>query len=193
MSAVIEETETKCGRCERPMRAHGTSLEQFPGTVMHHSRGLCHTCSERPHEIGFRIGDEPSVPVRPLLRPSTFQVFDREAKRLRIDVGTLLSQMADNAVRRRTAPAPQEPPAHAVSVENAPEVPEEAAPDSTRQKPARTRRAAVLLTDEQRAEVVRLRNQEQLTHQQIADQFGVHFQTVRNILRDARTRGEVVP
>ncbi|WP_374978124.1 RNA polymerase sigma factor [Microbacterium trichothecenolyticum] len=182
--AVVEETELKCGRCERPMRAHGTSLEQFPGTVMHHSRGLCHTCSEKPHEIGFRIGDDPAVPIRSLLRPSTFQVFERQAKRSGTTVGEMLSRLADAAVVR--------PPAPAVSAPEPVEAPADPEPIPSPQKPTRARKASVQLTDEQRLEVVRLRSKENLTHQQIADTFGVHYQTVRNILRDARTRGEVI-
>jgi transcriptional regulator with GAF, ATPase, and Fis domain len=45
--------------------------------------------------------DEPSVPIRILLRPSTYRAFDRTAHRLGLpDVATLLSRLADRSVER---------------------------------------------------------------------------------------------
>jgi hypothetical protein len=45
--------------------------------------------------------DEPCIPVRILLRPSTYRVFDKTARALGFrDVAALLSRMADRSVER---------------------------------------------------------------------------------------------
>lgn len=47
------------------------------------------------------MSDEPSVPIRVFLRPSTYRAFDRTARALHLpDVATLLSRMADRSVER---------------------------------------------------------------------------------------------
>jgi len=56
------------------------------------------------------IDDSPIVPVRSSLRPSTFRIFDARARELGVDIGVLLSRLADRAVtpkpRRRAAAKP---------------------------------------------------------------------------------------
>ena len=63
--------------------------------------------SQRPAR---QLDDSPIVPIRSTLRPSTFRIFDAHARELGVDVGELLSRLADRAVtpkpRRRAASKP---------------------------------------------------------------------------------------
>lgn len=44
--AKVREVKT-CGGCDKTLRPSGTALEQYPGTVVHGGRGLCHACRKR--------------------------------------------------------------------------------------------------------------------------------------------------
>lgn len=50
------------------------------------------------------MSDTACVLVRVDLRPSTYQAFARAAKERRVDVGTLIASMAENAVRNPHRP-----------------------------------------------------------------------------------------
>ena len=63
-------------------------------------------------ETGDVMSDEPCVPVKALLRPSTYRVFAGHAKAMGLEVGDLLSRLADRAVKPAdlaTEPKPRRP------------------------------------------------------------------------------------
>lgn len=45
------------------------------------------------------VDDSPIVPIRSMLRPSTYRAFAARAKELNVDVPTLISRLADHAIR----------------------------------------------------------------------------------------------
>lgn len=91
-----------CTNCARPMRPHGTRKEEAPGTVVEMVKGVCASC------YGKRGGSAPApvdidtacVLVRTDLRPSTYRVLAAYAKEQHLDVGAVLSALADRAVRK---------------------------------------------------------------------------------------------
>lgn len=52
----------KCAGCHRVMRPAGTLLAEWPGTIAHHSRGMCYPC-RRAQKQGRALG--PSKASRP--------------------------------------------------------------------------------------------------------------------------------
>lgn len=52
----------KCAGCHRVMRPAGTLLAEWPGTIAHHSRGVCYPC-RRAQKRGRALG--PSKASRP--------------------------------------------------------------------------------------------------------------------------------
>lgn len=52
----------KCVGCDRVMRPAGTLLAEWPGTIAHHSRGMCYPC-RRAQKQGRALG--PSKASRP--------------------------------------------------------------------------------------------------------------------------------
>lgn len=84
-----------CATCEQPMRPYKTRKEDYPGTVARAGRN-CVTCVARPRPA--KAADEPCVLVRSDLRPSTFRKLTAIAKLNGVDVGMLLSKIADVAM-----------------------------------------------------------------------------------------------
>lgn len=107
----------QCSQCSKRMRPFGVKKADAPDTIAQGGRGLCANCVKRQGQPVDPIDDSPAVLVRTVLRPSTYKEFARHAKELHLEVGDLLSRLADRAVGTApvTAPAPA-----AVAVDRAP-------------------------------------------------------------------------
>jgi hypothetical protein len=96
-----------CETCQRPMRPKGVSKADAPDTVARVSAVMCVTCYAAQHRTPGQVqpgDDNPCVQVRSLLRPSTFKVLLQFANAHNVEVGVVLSKLADNAVSHdRTA------------------------------------------------------------------------------------------
>lgn len=96
---------TACTNCGRPMRPHGTSKETAPDTVVEMVKGTCASCYTRrggPAPTPVEV-DAACVLVRVDLRPSTYRAIAAYAKEQHLEVGAVLSALADHAVRSTPA------------------------------------------------------------------------------------------
>ncbi len=96
----------QCSQCSRKMRPFGVKKVDAPGTVPQGGRGLCSNCAQKQGRPVDQDDDSPAVLVRAVLRPSTYKAFARHAKELHLEVGDLLSRLADRAVGTAPLPAP---------------------------------------------------------------------------------------
>lgn len=96
----------QCSQCSRTMRPYGVKTADAPNTVPQGGRGLCSNCAKKQGQPVDSIDDSPAVLVRAVLRPSTYKAFARHAKELHLEVGDLLSRLADRAVGTAPIPAP---------------------------------------------------------------------------------------
>lgn len=96
----------QCSQCSRTMRPFGVKTADAPGTVPQGGRGLCSNCAQKQGRPVDQDDDSPAVLVRAVLRPSTYKAFARHAKELHIEVGDLLSRLADRAVNTAPLPVP---------------------------------------------------------------------------------------
>lgn len=96
----------RCSGCGKPMRDYGITRDEAPGTVPRGGREICQTCvNHRGGKLAEAPpSDEPCVPVKALLRPSTYRVFAGHAKAMGLEVGDLLSRLADRAVKPADLP-----------------------------------------------------------------------------------------
>lgn len=82
------------------MRGFGVRKEDAPGTVARATNLLCGTCYNRQGSAKPAAdADTPCVLVRVDLRPSTYKVFAAHAREAKVDIGVLLAQIADAAVK----------------------------------------------------------------------------------------------
>lgn len=96
----------QCSQCSRTMRPYGVKTADAPNTVPQGGRGLCSNCAKKQGQPVDSIDDSPAVLVRAVLRPSTYKAFARHANELHLEVGDLLSRLADRAVGTAPLPAP---------------------------------------------------------------------------------------
>ena len=96
----------QCSQCGKRMRPFGVKKADAPDTIAQGGRGLCASCSKKQGQPIDPIDDSPAVLVRALVRPSTYKAFARHAKELHLEVGDLLSRLADRAVGTAPLPAP---------------------------------------------------------------------------------------
>ncbi|SDR71971.1 AsnC family protein [Microbacterium paraoxydans] len=97
----------QCSQCSRTMRPFGAKKADAPDTIAQGGRGLCANCVKKQGQPVDSIDDSPAVLVRAVLRPSTYKAFARHAKELHIEVGDLLSRLADRAVGTAPLAAPE--------------------------------------------------------------------------------------
>lgn len=99
----------RCTHCSRQMRPLGTLKRDHPGTLAPGAGGLCNVCYARqkgfngysgsrpvssrrvPAPIVVPTGEAREVLTRVYLTPSTYKTL----RRAKVDVGTVLSKVAD--------------------------------------------------------------------------------------------------
>lgn len=93
--------QATCARCERTMRDHGVKAEDAPGTVARATFDTCASCYQRRggQEVAPDM-DAPCVVVKTMLRPSTYRDLRGHAAVRGVDVGELLSRLADASLHR---------------------------------------------------------------------------------------------
>lgn len=106
-----KDVSAHCATCTKLMRPYKTRLVDHPGTVARASASICMSCyqAEAKRAKAAREAakkrvnlESRCVLVRVDLRPSTWRVFDVEAKRRGVGIGDVLSDLADAAVRVRS-------------------------------------------------------------------------------------------
>lgn len=93
-----------CVSCRARVRPPKTKLADYPGTVLLAARGRCWACYQSASKRGALtapvVSDEaPSVPVRTLLRQSTFRQLLAHADARKVTVGELLCMLADASLK----------------------------------------------------------------------------------------------
>jgi len=90
-----------CTGCGKRMREHGVTRDQDPGTVPRGRGDTCQTCTKHrgPITPAPVVDDSACVLIRVNLRPSTYRTFALHGRELGVEVGELLSRLADRAVR----------------------------------------------------------------------------------------------
>jgi hypothetical protein len=96
-----------CDQCKRRLRPYKTKKEDHPGTVARGGMNVCMTCAARRGKVYRERNaapaapvEQPIVPVRSMLRPSTYRALRAMADRAGVDeVADLLSQIADRVVQ----------------------------------------------------------------------------------------------
>lgn len=99
----------RCTHCSRQMRPMGTFKRDHPGTLAPGAGGLCNVCYARqkgfksyggsrpvssrraPAQVVVPTGEAREVLTRVYLTPSTYKTL----RRAKVDVGTVLSRVAD--------------------------------------------------------------------------------------------------
>jgi hypothetical protein len=96
-----------CEQCSQKLRPYGAPKGEHPGTVARGGASICATCYARRGRAAKKSAatplpsvEDPIVPIRSWLRPSTYRALARiaEARGLQ-DVGALLSQLGDHVVK----------------------------------------------------------------------------------------------